>query len=88
VNSSPRTPPSEKNSLPGENYVTVGITAGGHWVTHPAVYKKWATDAHTTGTGSLSFPSQSHVTADGQSVSQSWCRAPSGTHDQMFSPIC
>jgi hypothetical protein len=30
--------------------------------------------------------SQSHVTADGQSASQSWCRAPSGTHDQIFSP--
>jgi hypothetical protein len=28
--------------------------------------------------------SQSHVTADGQSASQSWCRAPSGTHDQML----
>jgi hypothetical protein len=27
--------------------------------------------------------SQSHFTADGQSASQSWCRAPSGTHDQM-----
>jgi hypothetical protein len=26
--------------------------------------------------------SQSHVTADGQSASPSWCRAPSGTHDQ------
>jgi hypothetical protein len=29
--------------------------------------------------------SQSHVTADGQSASLSWCRAPSGTHDQIFS---
>jgi hypothetical protein len=28
--------------------------------------------------------SQSHVTTDGQPVSQSWCRAPSGAHDQMF----
>jgi hypothetical protein len=28
--------------------------------------------------------SQSHVTTDGQSVSQSWCRAPSGAHDQML----
>jgi hypothetical protein len=31
--------------------------------------------------------SQSHVTTDGQSVSHSWCRAPSGTHDHIFSPI-
>jgi hypothetical protein len=28
--------------------------------------------------------SQSHVTTDGQSVSPSWCRAPSGAHDQIF----
>jgi hypothetical protein len=32
--------------------------------------------------------SQSHVTTDGQPVSQSWCRAPSGAHDQMFDKIC
>jgi hypothetical protein len=28
--------------------------------------------------------SQSHVTTDGQSVSPSWCRAPSGAHDQIL----
>jgi hypothetical protein len=28
--------------------------------------------------------SQSHVTTDGQSVCLSWCRAPSGAHDQIF----
>jgi hypothetical protein len=28
--------------------------------------------------------SQSHIATDGQSVSQSWCRAPSGAHDQIF----
>jgi hypothetical protein len=28
--------------------------------------------------------SQSPVTTDGQSVSLSWCRAPSGAHDQIF----
>jgi hypothetical protein len=28
--------------------------------------------------------SQSHVTTDGQSASLSWCRAPTGTHDQML----
>jgi hypothetical protein len=27
------------------------------------------------------------ITTDGQSVNQSWCRAPFGTHDQIFSPI-
>jgi hypothetical protein len=27
---------------------------------------------------------QSHVVTDGQSVSQSWCRAPSVAHDQIF----
>jgi hypothetical protein len=28
--------------------------------------------------------SQSHIATDGQSVSQSWCRAPSAAHDQIF----
>jgi hypothetical protein len=28
--------------------------------------------------------SQSHIATDNQSVSKSWCRAPSGTHDQIF----
>jgi hypothetical protein len=37
-----------------------------------------------TGRSESESESQSHVTTDGQPVSQSWCRAPSGTHDQMF----
>jgi hypothetical protein len=28
--------------------------------------------------------SQSHIATDGQSISKSWCRAPSGDHDQIF----
>jgi hypothetical protein len=28
--------------------------------------------------------SQSHIATDGQSVSKSWCQAPSGAHDQIF----
>jgi hypothetical protein len=28
--------------------------------------------------------SQSHTVTDGQSVSKSWCRAPSWAHDQNF----
>jgi hypothetical protein len=28
--------------------------------------------------------SQSHIATDGLSISKSWCRAPSGTHDQIF----
>jgi hypothetical protein len=28
--------------------------------------------------------SQSHIVTDGQLVSKSWCRAPSGIHDQIF----
>jgi hypothetical protein len=31
-----------------------------------------------------SLESQSHIAADGQSVSLSWCRAPSGAHDQIL----
>jgi hypothetical protein len=32
----------------------------------------------------LSSQSQSHIATDGQSVSKSWYRAPSGAHDQIF----
>jgi hypothetical protein len=28
--------------------------------------------------------SQSHIATDGQSLSQSWCQAPSWAHDQIF----
>jgi hypothetical protein len=31
--------------------------------------------------------SQSSVTTDGQSVGPSWCRAPSGAHDQMLRTV-
>jgi hypothetical protein len=31
-----------------------------------------------------SAQSQSHITTDDQSVSESWFRAPSGAHDQML----
>jgi hypothetical protein len=30
------------------------------------------------------YPSPSHFTTDGQSVRLSWCRAPSGDHDQIL----
>jgi hypothetical protein len=33
---------------------------------------------------SKSSPSPSHFTTDGQSVRLSWCRAPSGAHDQIL----
>jgi hypothetical protein len=32
--------------------------------------------------------SQSHVTTDGQRVGLSWCRGPSGAHDQIFIYFC
>jgi hypothetical protein len=28
--------------------------------------------------------SRSHIATDGQSISKSWCRVPSGAHDQIF----
>jgi hypothetical protein len=31
--------------------------------------------------------SQRHIATDGQSVSKSWCRAPSGAHDQIFTTV-
>jgi hypothetical protein len=31
--------------------------------------------------------SQSHIATDGQSVSKSWSRAPSGAHNQIFSTV-
>jgi hypothetical protein len=33
---------------------------------------------------SANCQSQSQIETDGQSVSKSWCRAPSGPHDQIF----
>jgi hypothetical protein len=32
----------------------------------------------------LSWLIQSHIATDGRSISKSWCRAPSGAHDQIF----
>jgi hypothetical protein len=31
-----------------------------------------------------SSQSQNHIATDGQSISKSWCRAPSGAHDPIF----
>jgi hypothetical protein len=33
---------------------------------------------------SKSSQSQSYIATDGRSISKSWCRAPSGAHDQIF----
>jgi hypothetical protein len=41
---------------------------------------RWGREQETNST----CQSQSHVMADGQSASLSWCRAPSGTHDQIL----
>jgi hypothetical protein len=43
-------------------------------------------DPASTRVTALLSQSQSHITTDGQSVSKSWYRAPSGAHDQIF--IC
>jgi hypothetical protein len=32
--------------------------------------------------------SQSYIATDGRSISKSWCRAPSGAHDQIFIIVC
>jgi hypothetical protein len=37
---------------------------------------------------SNSSQSQSHIATNGQSVSKSWCRAPFGAYDQIFSTVC
>jgi hypothetical protein len=31
--------------------------------------------------------SQSHVMTDGQSISQSWCQAPSGAQEQIYATV-
>jgi hypothetical protein len=31
--------------------------------------------------------SQSHIATDGQSVSKSWCQAPSWAYDQIFCTV-
>jgi hypothetical protein len=33
------------------------------------------------------WSSQSHIATDCQSVSRSWCRAPSGAHDKIFTTL-
>jgi hypothetical protein len=38
----------------------------------------------TSKSKSSHSPSQTHITTDGQSVSQSWCQAPPGAQDQIF----
>jgi hypothetical protein len=43
----------------------------------------WILTPHTQSSLSPS-PSPSHIATDGQSVSKSWCRAPSRAHDQIF----
>jgi hypothetical protein len=37
-----------------------------------------------TGVGDYCGQRQSHTATDGQSISKSWCRTPSGAHDQIF----
>jgi hypothetical protein len=46
----------------------------------------WMTNNESllTHWASLRSRSQSHIATDGQSISKSWCRAPPGTHDQIF----
>jgi hypothetical protein len=40
-----------------------------------------------TGVKTISSQSQSHIATDGQSLSKSWCRAPFGAYDQIFSTV-
>jgi hypothetical protein len=49
--------------------------------------RKWTVERLTSASSTHHFPShqsQSHITTDGQSASQSWCQAPSGAQDQIF----
>jgi hypothetical protein len=41
----------------------------------------------TLCTGDLEIHQAAHVMTDGQSVSPSWCRAPSGAHDQILNTV-
>jgi hypothetical protein len=41
-------------------------------------------DPASTREYSCEWQSQRHIATDGQSISKSWCRAPSGVHDQIF----
>jgi hypothetical protein len=43
-----------------------------------------AFSSQTDSSNSAPSPSPSHIATDGQIVSQSRCRAPSGAHDQIF----
>jgi hypothetical protein len=61
-----------------------------HWsqspIRPPESLSAWCQHTKNESVAGSQSQSQSHVTADGQSASQSWCRAPSGTHGQIFSP--
>jgi hypothetical protein len=40
--------------------------------------------ASTREYSNIQSQSQSYIAIDGRSISKSWCRAPSGAHDQIF----
>jgi hypothetical protein len=44
----------------------------------------WREDGSVVCQSLLLNSSQSHIATDGQSISKSWCRVPSGSHDQIF----
>jgi hypothetical protein len=50
----------------------------------PEVFKVHCPSSAAGSTDSWQSQSQSHLTADRQSVSKSWCRAHFGTFDQIF----
>jgi hypothetical protein len=52
---------------------------------HGAWFDNWICWTHITCNSSQSqSQSQSYIATDGWSISKSWCRGPSGAHDQIF----
>jgi hypothetical protein len=51
------------------------------------VIRNWVMAIKNLMLKKLSSQSQSHIATDGQSVSKSWCRTPSDSHDQIFITI-
>jgi hypothetical protein len=54
-----------------------------HWVPFSSPHTTRRATVQVFNPASTSH-SESHIATDGRSVSKSWCRAPSGAHDEIF----
>jgi hypothetical protein len=67
--------------------VCVGYTSGSEGCSTSLRFNEATIVTHTFPKALTVDQSRSSVTTDGQSVSPSWCRVPSGAHDQMLCTV-